>query len=297
MTRTSLDMSLARSFGRHGLRVMLVAAVGLTLAGCGKGAHTGDPYANIPDAAELPAAIAAARANAGVYPNEPYWPYRLGELELAGGSSEEAEVALKRALWIDPYYAPALALLSKLYFDGGRHEEAIGYLEVARSAPGEFPDGFPDELRAGLAVHYDAIGEIEAAESLVRDLGGPQDHADVASALTYVTLRGDAFDEARQLAERALESNPNNAVNLNNYGITRLQAGDPHAAKAAFAEAHELRPALPGPCYNMAIVERFYFFDDDAARAWFERYWALSHDDPDGLADVFLAEAPGGEGR
>jgi tetratricopeptide (TPR) repeat protein len=277
-------------------RALLVTVLAGTLSGCGGGLRAPNPHTTpTPDDPEaLAAAIAAARVELAAAPDEPYWAFRLGELQVAADSTEAAERSLLEALWIDPYHPPALALVSKLYFRQGRHEDAIARLEVARSEPSAFPDGFPDALVAGLAVHYDAIGELETADQLVSSIEEPRGGA-TASAVTYVKLRGDAFDTAGELAEHALERAPGSAANLNNYGITRLQAGDPQAAKAAFTEAIAIDPTLPGPYYNLAIVERFYFLDGEAARDWFVRYWALSRDDPDALADVLLAEAPSEE--
>ena len=59
---------------------------------------------------------------ASLAPDEPYWFHRLAELREARGSHREAELALVAALERDPGYPPALSVLSKLYFDRGRHE-------------------------------------------------------------------------------------------------------------------------------------------------------------------------------
>jgi Flp pilus assembly protein TadD len=86
---------------------------------------------------------------------------------------------------------------------------------------------------------------------------------------------------------------PKRAANQNNYGITRLRAGDPDGAREAFQKAIKLDPTLPGPYYNLAILEKFYLFDDAAAAKWYAAYRARSSDDPDGLAHVFAAPAAG----
>src|SRR5690606_37932972 len=119
---------------------------------------------------------------------------------------------------------------------------------------------------------------------------GELDWERLGSVPTYLELRGDQIQEAGEVAERALEARPD-AVNLNNHGIALLMAGDPEAAREEFKRAHALDRELPGPLYNLAIVERFYFFDDAAAQEYFERYAALSQEDPDGLRGVFQTDA------
>jgi hypothetical protein len=59
--------------------------------------------------------------------------------------------------------------------------------------------------------------------------------------------------------------------------------------------AHEIDPDLPGPLYNLAILEEFYLMNHEEAASWFERYWSLSQEDPDHLREVFI-DPPAGEG-
>ena len=96
-------------------------------------------------------------------------------------------------------------------------------------------------------------------------------------------MRGENPDLASEPAAQALKKGPETAVNLNNYGITRLRAGDVAAARDAFARAIAIDPALPGPYYNLALMERHYRFDEPAARHWLELYRRRSNDDPDGM--------------
>jgi Flp pilus assembly protein TadD len=227
-----------------------------------------------------------ARAQAAQLPDEPFWPYRLAELNLAADSTRAAEAALRVALVRDRSYAPALALLSKIEFDAGRHAEAIRMLEDARARVEDFPDGFPPQLVSGLALHYDAIGRVERADSLMATIA-TGDRKAVREAGVYLALRGADPAAAAAPAGADLKDNPKSAVRHNNYGITRLRAGDPVAARKAFDQAIALDPSLPGPYYNLAILEKFYLFEDREAARWFQAYRQRSNADPDSLAGVF----------
>ncbi|HMB70169.1 MAG TPA: hypothetical protein VKU85_12690, partial [bacterium] len=164
-------------------------------------------------------------------------------------------------------------------------EEAVALLEQSGAR-----QPLPEPLRVALALHYDALGEIDAAGGLVHGLDA--DWAVDGAALTYLRLRSDDFLTSEETARRALDAEPD-AVNHNNYGIALLYGGDPEEARDHFVKAADLDPALPGPLYNLAIVDRFYRFDVDGARKWFARYRELSDDDPDGLADVLAVEIAG----
>ncbi len=266
---------------------LLLAA--LTLNGCGAtlfGHRIGFPGGKqAPRGERVHDAIGEAREQSALAPREPYWPYRVAQLCLAADSAAQAESALETALERDRSYAPALSLLSKLYFDSGRHSEAVRLLESARSSPGGFPGGFPRTLLVGLALHYDALGQPDQARAVMAELPGRERGA--RSAEVYLTLRGPGPDAAAEPAGAALREDPRSAVNQNNYGVTRLRAGDPEAARRAFQSAIELDAKLPGPYYNLAILEKYYLLDDEAAAKWFRLYRERSSDDPDGLREVF----------
>jgi tetratricopeptide (TPR) repeat protein len=288
--------------GRVALRVLALLVMLASLPGCASVHHMkfwgGSSHANV-TAAPAPAPVEKhrdpleeAEANAQVTPAEPYWPFRVAELELARDSTAAAERALERSLSRDHDYAPALALLTKIQYQSGRNLDAIQRLEEARQRAAAAGRPFPPELAAGLALQYDAIDRLDRASPITATL--PADgSADEETAQVFLRLRGEAPDSAVALAEKAVHDEPKRAANQNNYGITRLRAGDPDGAREAFQKAIKLDPTLPGPYYNLAILEKFYLFDDAAAAKWYAAYRARSSDDPDGLAHVFAAPAAG----
>ncbi len=216
-------------------------------------------------------------------PSEPYWPYALARLYVDADSLGRAEALLERSLARRADYAPALALRASLDYAAGRHDRAIRALEAALARPGAFPGGPPRELLEGLALHYEAAGQPERARATVASLPPRRP----APALVYLGLRGDAPENVAEAAESAMRAEPGSAANQNNFGIARLRAGDPIAARKALERAVALDSTLAGPYYNLAILEKYYLFEDARAAAWFERYWRLSQDDPDGLAAEF----------
>ncbi len=273
-------------------RVLAGLALGAVLAGtsgCGLTVfgHRADVTEAplVPVAVKLPDDVAGTRARMAEAPAEPFWPYRLGVLYAQADSTQEAEAALRRALALDPAHAPSLALLSDLYFKAGRHDEAIRMLENARAHA--FPEGMPAALLEGLALHYDAVDRVADARAALA--AAPASDAG-RSARVYLELRGEAAGGADALAEEAAQRAPKSAVNQNNLGIARLRAGDPDGAEKAFTKAIDLDASLPGPYYNLAILAKFYRFDDAAAARWFRAYRERANADPDGLAGVIGGE-------
>jgi tetratricopeptide (TPR) repeat protein len=223
-------------------------------------------------------AVQDARTAAAADSTEADGPFRLARLYVEVDSTSRARTELERALARDADHNPSLSLVSKLDFDGGRHEEAISRLEAARDRQGSLPE----PMRLGLALHYEALADFEASEREFAAATG------ASTPAVYHQLRSEDFLEAGDVAARALVEAPYSAAAHNNFGITRLYAGDPDTAKEHFLQSLELDPEHGGALYNLAIVEAFYFFDDDRGREWFNRYLATgSKDDPDDLHTHF----------
>ena len=255
----------------------------LLLAGC---AVTGPVVTPPPPRVDRGAGMEEARLLARTDPREPYWPFHMAERYVAADSAAVAETWLGEALARDPDYAPALSLRSRLLYEQGRHQEAREMLEAARSRTGA---AFPGSLLAGLALHYEAMGEMDRVAALLPTLD--------AASRAYLHLRRADDRQALEASRLAVRQAPESAVNHNNLGLGLLLAGDVDGAKASFEAAAELDPTLPGPYYNLAILERFYLVRDAEAAAWLARYRALSQEDPDGLFEALPGSLAGGNGR
>jgi Tfp pilus assembly protein PilF len=203
---------------------------------------------------------------------------------FAADSAGAGEASLRLALERDSCFAPALALLSSREFAAGRHAEAIERLGIVSREPGRFTPAQRATLLAGLALHQDALGDNASARATL--LAAPGDDIPAAVRVS-VLLRGDTPDEATAPALDALKRDRRSAVNLNNAGIVQLRAGDADTACRTFLSAIERDADLAGPYYNLAILEKFYRFDDAAGLKWYQAYRLRSAADPDGLAEVF----------
>lgn len=291
-----------RALRRRDWRILPAIALALlTGAGCGvapfawfRGGHGGEApvsessrsggSAAAPgDSAAPPAGSDPTAAQAGAVD-------RAAALE-AEGSFAAAESSLAVALAADPTDPAALSLQSKLDWRSGRHAEAVERLARARAAI----DPFPPALSAALALHLAALGRGAESASAGATLEAPgTDWGTLGSALVYLRLRGEGFAAAGEAARHAARANPASAANHNNLGIALLYEGKPDSARAELLRASEIDPRLPGPFYNLAIVEKFYLRDDAAARGWYQRYRALSDEDPDGVGAA-LEEAQSAE--
>jgi len=147
-----------RSILRRAACLALLCALLLTGNGCSwlRFWSDGDPSVDVDGHSAGPEQIAAAkdavRAKIELAPQEPYWPFRMGELYAASDSAGIAISHLQSALEIESGYAPAAALLSKLYYEMANYDEAVVLLEgfLAENA------NAPDALRAALALHLEA---------------------------------------------------------------------------------------------------------------------------------------------
>lgn len=180
--------------------------------------------------------------------------------------------------------AAELTLWSEAQYRQGLHDDAIAVMTAWVSAHPQAPAA----TRAALAVHLEAAGQPEEAAAALAPCA--KDDPTVARVRTWLDLRGDGFAAALDDARRAVDAAPRSAADRNNLGIALLYAGQPEEARAAFTEAHELDPDLPGALYNLAIVNSVYFFDDAAARRWLAAYRRLDSADPDGLFETLGAD-------
>ena len=223
--------------------------------------------------------LAEAQLRSQEQPDEPWWPYQVATLEASAGRGTEAEASLRAAIARDSSYAPALSALSRTLYEQGRYEEAIRLLTPVREGRLALSPGDRATLLAGLALHEAALGR----EADARETAAALPTEEAVGVNGYLTVRGTDRDAADKATQSALVRAPGSAAFHNNRGIALLRAADADAAEKEFLRAIELEPTRAAPYYNLAILERWYRLDTEAAAARFKQYWSLSHADPDSL--------------
>src|SRR5262245_7988110 len=289
-----------RGLVRTGARPAVALAAGAMLAllaGCstlhlGRSGHTGDVTAaaspekprekrkHDKHAEATPTdPLSEARLKAAEQPNEPWWPYHAATLEAQAGRPADAEASLRASIARDSGYAPALSELSRTLYVQGRHEEAVTLLKPVREGRVTMSDRERATLLAGLALHEAALGRDADARETAASLRGDE----AAGVTGFLAVRGTDTEAATKATQAALRDARESAAVHNNRGIALLRAADVDGAQKEFERAIELAPTRASAYYNLAILQRFYRLDTEAAAARFKQYWSLSHADPDSL--------------
>ena len=239
-----------------------------------------------PAAGAAPVVPATAASIEEVEGPDAYGLTRAADRAFRQDSLEVAEERLRAALRLDPGYAPALSRLSRLFHATGRHAQAVERLAPVREGTVALSRADRSTLLAGLALHLDALGEWSEAEAVLR-LIPPSERIADGGTRVFLMLRGSTPDSAAGLAEAQARSESRSAAAANNLGIVQLRRGDAEAARKAFLRAIDLDRECAGAYYNLAILEKYYRLDDQAAAQWFARYRGRSNEDPDSLFAVF----------
>jgi tetratricopeptide (TPR) repeat protein len=133
-------------------------------------------------------------------------PYNWRGLVLRRqGQSEAAEASFRQALEVAPDSVRTLVNLSSLLVDGGRPEEGIPLLEQVVDQVDA-----PWEARVNLIVALGRAGRLADAEEVFEE-AGPDVPTTVLNAMGFACYLNDAPERARELLERSLEQDPEQA--------------------------------------------------------------------------------------
>ena len=211
--------------------------------------------------------------------------YQLALARRATGDTSGARSALRRSLERDANHVPAKVLMGKVALRAGNTAEA---LTIAKRLQAEHPDEprgyalegdvliaqrqYPDAASAyeaalrvephgrwviGLYRARQGMGDRNAAEATLRDwLAKHPEDGVVRNALANALIASDREDEAIDEYIRVLDSDPDNAVALNNVAVLYERRGDPRMLK--FAErAYRQAPNRPDvmDTYGWALVQ------------------------------------------
>lgn len=130
------------------------------------------------------------------------------------------------------------------------------------------------EMTNAYSMMEDDQGVIEAGQ-MVLELD-PNPSADIYVSLAASMARQEAYDDARGMAEKALELAPDSAVAHSTLGLAAFAGGDMEAAETSFSRAVELDPETARAHAGLAEI---YFARDDFQAAVDSATEALNRND------------------
>jgi Flp pilus assembly protein TadD len=153
-----------------------------------------------------------------------------------------------------PDDAAALTGLGEAELLLGEHRAALAHSRKAVELAGERADlEARARHNAGVALLF--TGRPEAAEQeLEAAVEADPTSWRAWSALGRARDARDAWEEARAAYEKALALAPNEGAVLNNFGMSKLSAGDPDGAAALFVSALEASPDLAAAETNLRLA-------------------------------------------
>jgi serine/threonine protein kinase/Flp pilus assembly protein TadD len=187
---------------------------------------------------------------------------------------EAAEKEFRRAIELDPEYAPAHFWYSSLLATSGRFDESLRESEIARSLDPYSPQA---ELNYGRALYY-ARRFDEAEAHFNKMIEKNPDYLGFIRLKGYVLLQRGQYEAAVELFKVAHAKDP--LLSAAGLGYACGKAGRHEEARAALRELDELStPERPVPVFEKALVN-IGLGDRDAAfellnRAYDEQFFQL----------------------
>ena len=174
----------------------------------------------------------------GEGPNAVLAQQRISAILFADGDADGALAGLDRYTRAHPEGGFTLQLTrAQIYRELGEHDKAIALYDRMLDIRPE-----SEGLKLTRAEAYLTSGDLDAAiKAYRRSLRDHPDSALSLNALGYTLAdRTDRFAEARQLIERALELEPNNAAIIDSMGWVEFKLGNLAAARTHLERAWDL---------------------------------------------------------
>ena len=168
----------------------------------------------------------------------------------AEGRTEEAAAHYRRAIELQPDYAPAYNNLGVMQRAAGRVDEAIATYRQALSLRGDYPDAHYNLANALLA--QDKLQE--AAEHFAIALRSIPDSAGAANNLGIALAAQNRPNDAVAAFRAAVSAEPNSPIARRNLADALSSAGQVPEAIAEFERAMVLDPKDPTAPYNLGVV-------------------------------------------
>jgi tetratricopeptide (TPR) repeat protein len=199
----------------------------------------------------------------------------LGDILLNRGEAEEAGELLYRAVDQNPRDPQLWIQAAGAFLQSGNHERSVAVSDEGLLL---FP-GFVPLLRlSGYALmetyqNREAIARFEEATGIIQEdqSEAETELADLLGALGVLYTRTGEYEAADRAYRSAIESDPNNAVVLNNYAFSLADRGvELKYAESLAQRAVELQPDSAAFLDTMGWVH-FKRGDHESARTWLTR--------------------------
>ncbi len=162
---------------------------------------------------------------------------------------EAAEKEFRRAIELNPYYAPAHLLYSNLLSVSGRFDESLMESEVARGLDPYSPQA---EMNYGRALYY-ARRFVEAEDYFDKLLEKNPDYPGFLRMKGYVLVQRGRAEEAIEFFKTAHAKDA--VLSAAGLGYAYGKAGRQEEARASLRELDELStPERPMPAFEKALV-------------------------------------------
>jgi tetratricopeptide (TPR) repeat protein len=157
---------------------------------------------------------------------------------LADDNPPQAVSLAQRVLEINPSSVDAHLFLARQSADADKRDEARESIKKAQTVNGSNPEAFA--LLAALAYVEDKQGEFDA--EVAKALAVAPTYADAYRVPGELTAHAYRFDEAVELARRALKVDEANARTLADLGLYLMRTGDEPAARASLERSFKIDP-------------------------------------------------------
>ncbi len=187
--------------------------------------------------------------------------HRVIELFQTGKRAEAIALA-RRIVAERPAMPTGYEFLAFLLQDAGDDRSAA---RVLREADRKGLASEPMRVRLGLILSEE--GQSQEALAVLQPLSSRSD-PDAQNALGIALADAGRIPDALAIFEKILARDPNDAVALQNEGITRLKAGDAAAAVALFARALAINDKMPRALNAKGVAEAELNRPVDAIASW-----------------------------
>jgi tetratricopeptide (TPR) repeat protein len=196
-------------------------------------------------------AVALAEDWSARHPGEYHGPMLSARAHFLAGESEPAIAAAKRAVEMAPDSLTPRLLLGRIHQLGKRYAEAASVWTDLHAR-------YPKRADIGLDLAFcrDQMGDVSGAESAARDvLKVDPENASALNFLGYILADHNLkLNEAVQLIERAVKSDPDNGAFVDSRGWVYYRLGRLEDARRDLERAVQLSGGDPVVCEHLGDV-------------------------------------------